>query len=198
MKITTEGAALAPLARGPVGFQTLRDEAAEATSPQGVGEPCWFHSAGHGFGSLLGTHPGDDTESDLVDHVSDVVEDGHDFCVNSVGQNVSGWVEQVAERVDDPADTDEPAQSVGAPHELISDLAVVDTLTGGPWGTGSDDDHGPADTTEDESGHTRDGTGLAEVAESDHDEGTGETDSMKPRPRNFSSVMASFPTRKGT
>ena len=133
----------------------LGDEAAEATSPQGLENRVGFTRHCDGFGSLLGTHPGDDTETDLVDHVSDVVEDGHDFCINSVGQNVSGWVEQVAERVDDPANTDEPAQSVGAPHELISDLAVVDTLTGGPWGTGSDDDHGPADTTEDESGHTR-------------------------------------------
>ena len=85
-----------------------------------------------GFGSLLGTHPGDDTESDLVDHVSDVVEDGHDFCIDSVGQNVSGWVEQVAERVNDPANADEPAQSVGAQKGFWGDLAVVDTLTGGP------------------------------------------------------------------
>ena len=43
-------------------------------------------------------------------------------------------------------------------------------------GTGSDDDHSPADTTEDESSDARDGTGLTEVAESNHDEGTGETD----------------------
>jgi hypothetical protein len=129
-----------------------------------------------GFGSLLGTHPSDDTESDLVDHVSDVVQDGHDFCIDSVGQNVSGWVEQVAERVDDPADADEPAQSVGAPHEFRCNLAVVNTFAGGPWGTGSDDDHSPADTTENESSKARDGSGLTEVAESDHDESTGETD----------------------
>lgn len=45
MKITAESE-FAPLARGPVGIQhPLGDEAAEATSPQGVGEPCWFHSA---------------------------------------------------------------------------------------------------------------------------------------------------------
>ena len=130
-----------------------------------------------GFGSLLGTHPGDDTESDLVDHVSDVVEDGHDLRIDSVGENVSGWVEQVAEWVDDPANADEPAQSVGAPHELRCNLAVVDTFAGGPGGTGSDDDHSPADTTEDETSETVDGSGLTEVAESNHDERTRETDS---------------------
>ena len=43
-------------------------------------------------------------------------------------------------------------------------------------GTGSHDDHGPADTTKDEAEHAVDDAGLAKVAESDHDEGTGETD----------------------
>ena len=138
-----------------------------------------------GFGSLLGTHPGDDTESDLVDHVSDVVEDGHDFSVDSVGQNISGWVEQVAERVDDPANADEPAQSVGAPHELWCNLAVVNTLTGGPGGAGSHDDHGPANATEDETSDARDSTRLAEVAKSNHDESTGETDASEAKASDF-------------
>ncbi len=138
-----------------------------------------------GFGSLLGTHPCNDTESDLVDHVSDVVKDSHDFFIDSVGKNVSGWVEQVAKWVDDPADADEPAQGVGAPHELGGDLAVVDAFTGGPWGTGSHDDHGPADTTEDETSDAWDGTGLAEVAESNHDESTRETDAGEAEPEGF-------------
>jgi len=147
----------------------------ESTTPRWVLENRRKTSLGcECFGSLLGTHPCNDTESNLVDHVGDVIQDGHDFSRNSIG-NASGGVEQVADGVDDPADDDEPAQSVGAPHEFWSDLAVVNALSGGPWGTGGHDDHGPANTTEDEAEHALDSAGLAEVAESDHDDGTGET-----------------------
>ena len=175
------------MSTGPLGVaQTSPQEKRGGRSrlaSEGVGEPREDSlSSCDGFGSLLGTHPCNDTESDLVDHVSDVVEDSHDFCIDSVGQNVSGWVEQVAEGVDDPADADEPAQSVGAPHEFRSNLAVVDTFTGGPGGTGSHDDHGPADTTEDETSDAWDGTGLTEVAESNHDESTRETDAGEAEP----------------
>ena len=59
---------------------TKRNGVAEATPLQG-GWRTVVVSLGscHGFGSLLGTHPCNDTEADLVDHVSDVVEDSHDF-----------------------------------------------------------------------------------------------------------------------
>ena len=127
----------------------------------------------HGFGSLLGTHPCNDTEADLVDHVSDVVEDSHDLSRNG-GGHTGFWVEEVADGVDDPADADEPAQSVGAPHEFRA-ILLSTPLPEDQGGTGGHDDHGPADTTEDEAEHAVDGTGLTEVAESNHDDGTGET-----------------------
>ena len=96
---------------------------------RGVGEPWLVSLSSEGFGSLLGAHPGNDTESDLVDHVSDVVEDSHDFSRDGV-EDTGFWVEEVADGVDDPADHDEVAEGVGAPHELWGNLAVVDTLTG--------------------------------------------------------------------
>ena len=86
------------------------------------------------FGSLLGSHPCYDTESNLVGHVSDVVSDTHpEFTFCTEVDDVGLRAEEVTEWVDDPSNNDEPSESVCAPHEVFWDLVVVDTLTTGPW-----------------------------------------------------------------
>ena len=65
------------------------------------------------FGSLLGSHPCYNTESDLVDHVSDVVSNTHpELTVSSSVNNADFWAEEVTERVDNPSNNDEPAECV--------------------------------------------------------------------------------------
>ena len=81
------------------------------------------------FGSLLGSHPCYDTETDLVDHVSDVVSDTHpEFTFCASVDDSDFWAEEVTERVDNPSNNDEPSESVCAPHEFWGNLVVVDTL----------------------------------------------------------------------
>ena len=95
------------------------------------------------FGSLLGSHPCYDTESDLVDHVSDVVSDTHQEFASRQVDDFGLLAEEVTERVDDPSNNDEPSESVCAPHEFFWDFVVVDTLAAGPWSTSCNNDHCP-------------------------------------------------------
>jgi len=135
-------------------------------------------ASGHRGRGLLRAHPGDNTEADLVDHVGDVVEDTHDFLAAEV---VGVLVEEVANRVDDPADQDEGAQSVGAPLQFFLDLRVVNAESGkeAEGEAGRDHDHRPAHATEEESnGWVHEG-GFTEVAEADHDDGTHEADARE-------------------
>ena len=66
----------------------------------------FLYSSGN-FGSLLGSHPCYDTESDLVDHVSDVVSDTHqEFAISTEVDDVGLRAEEVTEWVDDPSNND--------------------------------------------------------------------------------------------
>ena len=99
----------------------------------------FLYSSGN-FGSLLGSHPCYNTESDLVDHISNVVCDTHpEFAFSTSVDDLDFWAEEVTERVDDPSNNDEPSECVCTPLELVSNLTVVDTKSVSPWGTSCND-----------------------------------------------------------
>ena len=72
-------------------------DAAARPRPLGLGAMVFgFRTrSGHGRGGLLRTHPGDDAEADLVDHVRDVVEHGHDFRADRIGEDVRGGLKRI-------------------------------------------------------------------------------------------------------
>jgi len=80
-------------------------------------------------GCFLRTHPRNDTESNLVDHVSNVVcNTHHQLAFSAEIDDYNFWTEQVTDWVDNPTNDDKPSKGVCRPQEFRSDFVVVDTF----------------------------------------------------------------------